>query len=164
MKKYVPFVCKLFLVEKVSSWVEKFRAYRKKLITDYFSCNVMPHSPAGQACWLVLKILNKRTSKTATIYRFPLRKRWLRDTLEQIFIKLYELQSKGGTLNKNLKHLGNALGQMTEICTMSGVLFKSAHANIANNDSVVSLMSFLDAIRTNLGTRLKGDLPFQINL
>ena len=45
---------------------------------------------------------------------------------------------------------------MTEICTTFDVLYQSLPANSAANNSVIGLMSILDATRTNISTRLDG--------
>ena len=52
--------------------------------------------------------------------------------------------------------LENAVDRMTEVCTTFDVLYQSLPANSAANNSVIGLMTILDAIRTNISTRLDG--------
>ena len=54
----------------------------------------------------------------------------------------------------NLDDLENAVDRMTDICTTFGVICQSVPENSTTHNSVVSLMTCLDGIRTNLWTKL----------
>ena len=118
-------------------------------------CNL--YFPLFHANFEALRLNAIKKSYTMALYRGGRGgieiERFLKNT-QAVLGQIVSFSQQWETQNTNLDDLENAAHRMTEICTMFHVLYMSLPANSAANNSVIGLMSILDAIRTNISRDL----------